>query len=67
MGELQYKIPLFILALIHALGSGLSYLDVIKINDETDAIVSHSTYKLISTIICILMLILSALLLMEEF
>jgi uncharacterized membrane protein YidH (DUF202 family) len=67
MGELQYKIPLVIFALIHALGSGLSYFDVIKINDDKDAFVSHSTYKLISTIICLLMFILSALVLMEEF
>jgi len=64
-GETKLKLYILILALIHAILSGLSYFDVVKIDDTEDAILSHSTFELISFLICLIILCLSGFLMYE--
>jgi hypothetical protein len=64
-GETKLKFYILILALIHAILSGLSYFDVVKIDDTEEAILSHSTFELISFLICLIILCLSGFLMYE--
>lgn len=63
--ETIFKISILILAIVHAVLSILSYTDN-YISEKEDAIISTSTFELLSTLVCVLIAILAGILIWDN-